>query len=98
MLAQAVHFARERMLTDANGHKVRLDEDTLRERLRFPLMTVHGRQNRVFDWQGSMDGHKPLKESAQEAAQQAGTGPGTPAAGSVNYGERTATQLLILEG
>ena len=82
------------MLTDANGHNNRLDEDTLRERLRFPLMFVP----RPTELRVRLARQHGRADAAQEAAQRAGTGPGTLAAGSVHYGEWTATQLLILEG
>jgi choline dehydrogenase-like flavoprotein len=54
MLAQAIHFARQEMLTDARGRNAFLSGERLRERFDFPLLMLHGQRNRVFDWRGSL--------------------------------------------
>ncbi|WP_167772473.1 alpha/beta fold hydrolase [Ramlibacter henchirensis] len=44
-VSQAVHFARLRAITTRKGFNDFVRPDRLREKLRFPIMHVHGRQN-----------------------------------------------------
>ena len=53
MLAQALHFARQNMLTDSEGQNSFLTADALAERFGFPVLMVHGMRSGVFDWRGS---------------------------------------------
>ncbi|SFN41773.1 alpha/beta fold hydrolase [Variovorax sp. OV329] len=54
-LAQVSHYAREQLLTDAEGMNRVVTHANLSERFAFPVMLVHGRRNAVFDWRGAWD-------------------------------------------
>ena len=54
-LAQTIHYARERMLTDPNGSNQVLSLGQLATGFNFPLLMLHGRRNAIFDWLGSYD-------------------------------------------
>jgi choline dehydrogenase-like flavoprotein len=92
MLAQCIHFARLNELTDADGRNLWLDEANLRACLPFPLLLIHGRRNRVFDWHGAVQSLKLLKPGRLEAWEDPIT-----AAGVTRYGAGTATELRIYE-
>lgn len=93
MLAQAIHFARERQLTDNEGLNRWLDPETLRERLPFPVLLIHGRHNRVFEWSGAKETFDVLRKVRGDATEVGGG----PRADLKHFGEGTATQLLLLE-
>lgn len=54
-LAQVSHYAREQLLTDAQGMNRVVTQKHIAERFAFPVMLLHGRQNAVFDWRGAWD-------------------------------------------
>ncbi|MBJ2156647.1 alpha/beta fold hydrolase [Variovorax sp. IB41] len=54
-LAQVSHFAREQLLTDAEGMNTVVTQESLARQFAFPVLLVHGRQNAVFDWKGAWD-------------------------------------------
>jgi cholesterol oxidase len=91
MLTQAIHFARRNMLTDASGRNAVLHQANFKERFDFPVLILHGRRNRVFDWRGSHDSWKLLNDLRKEAT----TMPDVRA-DSTHYGQGTRTQLAVL--
>lgn len=93
MLAQAIHFARERQLTDSDGRNRWLDPETLRNRLPFPVLLIHGRHNRVFEWRGAWETFIKLREVRGDAEPYETTSN----ADAQHFGQGTATQLLLLE-
>lgn len=68
MLAQVIHFARHGMLMDARGRNRWLSKENLGERFDFPVLLLHGRKNRVFDWQGSLRALRLLRRLRGETA------------------------------
>lgn len=96
MLAQGIHFARQHLLTDVRGRNRLLDSDRLRYCFDFPLLILHGRRNRVFDWRGSRDSLRVLAEARGLAAPAASTPLATPAIGE-HFGAGTSVQLAVLE-
>jgi cholesterol oxidase len=96
MLAQAIHFARERVLTDAQGRNLWLDDDNLRACLPFPLLIVHGRRNRVFEWEGSATTWKTLTQlrGGNASAPAQSLEQRTP---GQHFGAATPTQLLVFD-
>ncbi len=105
MLSQAIHFAREKRLTDADGRNVWLDEAMLRDRLPFPVLLLHGRHNRVFDWRGAEQTWQTLRRvRAEPAAREQAMAldfeqptPADPNGQYRHYGRGTDTQLIMLE-
>jgi choline dehydrogenase-like flavoprotein len=93
MLAQAIHFARRNMLTDSSGRNAVLHRTNFEQRFAFPLLMIHGRRNRVFDWRGSLDSLKLL----MKLRGQSGVPSPQPHAHGVSYGAGTATQLAVLD-
>lgn len=61
-LAQVGHYVSRQVLTDATGQNQTIAFETLGERFGFPLLILHGRHNRVFDWRGSFRAHDLLKQ------------------------------------
>ncbi len=96
MLEQAVQFARLKRLTGDEGLDLGLSEAHLRACLSFPVLMLHGRRNRVFDWRGSVDSFELLAR----ALGQLGQDPAQPQWGRTltRYGDVGApVQLLIAE-
>ena len=52
--AQTIHYVNQGRLTDRSGNGRVLTHERLRERMGFPILLLHGRRNRVFDWRGSL--------------------------------------------
>lgn len=100
MLAQAIHFARQNMLTDARGRNTVLHQKNFARRFAFPVLMVHGRRNRVFDWRGSRQSLELLKRLRGEAAAAPQDLPAAAAGAplGVLYGADTPTQLAVFEG
>jgi choline dehydrogenase-like flavoprotein/pimeloyl-ACP methyl ester carboxylesterase len=95
MLAQAIHFARHNMLTDARGRNSLFEHEHFNRRFRFPILIVHGRRNRVFDWRGSLDSLELLKKLRKETDAKA---PPQTHDQITHYGQGTPTQLAVIEG
>lgn len=93
MLAQAIHYARRNMLTDAAGRNAVLHQANFKERFDFPLLMIHGRRNRVFDWRGSRDSLQLLMRLRDQGELPA---PARIAHGQT-YGAGTATQLAVFD-
>lgn len=97
MLAQAIHFARQEMLTDARGRNAFLSRDRIVQRFGFPVLMVHGQRNRVFDWRGSLRSLKLLRQAR-------GLGDDVPEPALELQGRRRhyaagkRAQLVVLEG
>ncbi len=56
LLAEALNFLQHDMLTESDGRNAVLRADRLQAQFNFPVLFVHGRRNRVFDWQGALAG------------------------------------------
>jgi hypothetical protein len=54
LLAEALNFVRHDMVTEHDGRNDTLSAERLATQLAFPVLFVHGRRNRVFDWRGSL--------------------------------------------
>ena len=91
-LAQTIHYARERLLTDANGTNRVVAAETLATRFDFPLLMLHGRMNALFDWRGSYDTVRLLTRVFD-----GDEWPEEPLAGSV-FGAGAPRRLRIVEG
>jgi choline dehydrogenase-like flavoprotein len=94
MLAQAIHYARRNMLTNARGQNAVLHEANFTDRFGFPVLIIHGRRNRVFDWRGSRDTWIMLKKLRGETIDKPArlhNGKGD------HYGANTATQLAVFD-
>lgn len=61
MLAQALHFLSEGILTDPSGHNVSLHRQNFELRFGFPVLMLHGERNAVFDWRGSLESWKLIR-------------------------------------
>ena len=48
-VSQVMHFARYRMITDRSGFNRFVNPDRLQQRLRFPMLSLHARQNGLAD-------------------------------------------------
>lgn len=59
-LAQVIHLARQDAITDASGDNTLVSPARLQERFAFPVLLLHGRRNRVFDWQGGLEAWRRL--------------------------------------
>ena len=93
MLAQAIHFARLRMITDGDGNNPWLNADNLRRCLPFPLLILHGRRNKVFDWQGSWRSLRQLSKLVYDLD----LGPPEQRDGWQHYGRGGRAQLMVFE-
>ncbi|MDE2276965.1 MAG: GMC family oxidoreductase N-terminal domain-containing protein, partial [Burkholderiales bacterium] len=99
MLAQGIHFARRNMLTDVRGRNAAMRWQNFACRFAFPVLLVHGRRNRLFDWRGSrrslallcrLRGQDPTMLARQgiwAQGQQVGS----------HWGAGTATQLALFD-
>ncbi len=92
-LAQTIYFARRRLVTDASGRNRSLHRNKIKENFAFPVLLLHGRHNRVFDWRGSKDSYDLLKAlfdnpNVPEKPLQVG--------GDLHYGAGKARQLRLL--
>ena len=94
MLAQAIHFARQQQLTDTQGVNTLVSQASLSAGFDFPVLMIHGRLNRVFDWQGSLDSLCQLQQVRGEAPNM----PPIVRGCRVHYGADSATQLALFEG
>jgi hypothetical protein len=77
-LAQTIHYARERLLTDASGLNQVVAFERIAANFGFPVLMLHGRLNAVFDWRGSEDTVKLLSaifDGAPRGGPAANTGP-----------------------
>jgi choline dehydrogenase-like flavoprotein len=98
MLSQAIHFARHEMLTNARGHNNAIRLASLVERFDFPLLMLHGRRNRVFDWRGSRRSWRLLRRVRGEG-EPAPVVCDSPSPRTVyGAGERTQLQVLARYG
>lgn len=61
MLSQALHMLRLEMVSASCGRNHTLDVARVASQFGFPLLIVHGRRNRVFDWRGSLRGWRLLR-------------------------------------
>ncbi|MCC7100942.1 MAG: alpha/beta fold hydrolase [Rubrivivax sp.] len=95
MLTQGIHFARQNLLTNARGRNRLLDRDRLRRCFDFPLLIVHGKRNRVFDWRGSLDSLRLLSDVRGEVWHQFGA-PLQPVAGT-HFGAGNSVQMALLD-
>jgi cholesterol oxidase len=93
MLAQAIHFARHEMLVSARGFNAAMDLGVLNERFSFPLLILHGQNNRVFDWRGSLRSWRLLRRTRGQTWETPTTVAG-PSPRHV-YGADQATQLHV---
>jgi choline dehydrogenase-like flavoprotein len=94
MLAQAIHFARLDMLTSARGRNTSLRQDNFRSRFDFPVLMLHGRNNRVFDWRGSLRSLRLLERLRRQPRQE---GRQDAADGLWRWGAGTSTQLVVFD-
>lgn len=94
MLAQAIHFARRNMLTNASGRNAVLHQANFKRRFDFPLLMIHGRRNRVFDWRGSLDSLRLL----MRLRGQGDVPDPEPFEFGETYGAGTASQLSVYAG
>ena len=62
-VSQAVHFARFRMITNSRGFNDYVTPERLREKFRFPILHVHGRENGLISEQTPKHFGKVLKDS-----------------------------------
>lgn len=62
MLSEGLNLARDEMVTEADGRNEVLSAARLQARFNFPVLFVHGRRNRVFDWQGGLRSLRLLAE------------------------------------
>ncbi len=98
MLAQAIHFARFEMLMDARGVNSMLSEQGVRERFPFPLLIVHGRLNRVFEWEGSWRSLVTLQRlRGEEQTDKPLARPMRVGDHYFHYGAGSATQLAVFD-
>ncbi|VWX61332.1 putative Choline dehydrogenase [Burkholderiales bacterium 8X] len=99
-LAQTIHFARHRMLTDASGRNAALVRQFFEQGFDFPLLMVHGRRNRVFDWRGSLESLRLLAKLRQHGSAEA-TPPPPPTqvdeGDAIRWSVDGATQLLVVK-
>lgn len=93
-LAQVGHYVSQQVLTDATGQNQSVALETIATRFGFPLLIVHGRHNKVFDWRGSYRAlvllkkafdKQPLPEQAPEIGES-----------DLHVGGGTQRQLLVL--
>lgn len=91
-LAQTIHYARWGLLADDGGRNRLVSRQNIRERMAFPLLLLHGRRNRVFDWRGSLDAHQLFKQTFADG----GGSDGLTQCGDLHLGQGTARQLLVL--
>ena len=90
-LAQTIHYAKERLLTDPNGTNRVVASESLAHRFDFPLLMLHGRINALFDWRGSYDTVRLLTRVFD-----GDEWPEEPPAGSV-FGAGAPRRLRIVE-
>ncbi|WP_425259985.1 alpha/beta fold hydrolase [Rubrivivax sp. RP6-9] len=93
MLGQAIHFARHEMLVSARGFNAVMDRDALQKRFGFPLLMLHGQNNRVFDWRGSLRSWRLLRHMRGELWEAPSVLP-TPSPRHV-YGANQRLQLHV---
>jgi choline dehydrogenase-like flavoprotein/pimeloyl-ACP methyl ester carboxylesterase len=96
MLSQAIHFARRNMLTNARGGNAVMHAANFKERFSFPLLIIHGRRNRVFNWRGSHDSWRMLKKLRDKEKEIKPPEPLKDGQG-VMYGADTPTQLAVFD-
>lgn len=94
MLTQAIHFARQEMLTDARGRNATLSRENVLSRFDFPLLIVHGRRNRVFDWRGSLASWQTLRSLLRPDASSSWS---DEAHRCLRFGTGTPLQLAVFE-
>jgi cholesterol oxidase len=56
MLAEALNFLQHDMVTEHDGRNGVLRASRVQRQFGFPVLFVHGRRNRVFDWRGALRG------------------------------------------
>ncbi|MBT2301535.1 GMC family oxidoreductase N-terminal domain-containing protein [Variovorax paradoxus] len=95
-LAQVSHYAREQLLTDAQGMNRVVTHKHLAERFAFPVMLLHGRQNAVFDWRGSWDSYALLRAVFGNKKKQWREAPPNDR-GDMVFGEGTRRRLVVLD-
>lgn len=91
-LAQVQHLARQGVLTNAEGVNTDVADSTLRQRFGFPVLLLHGRRNRVFDWRGGRASYRLLKRVFNEAA-----GSNSAVNGDLHWGADSPRQLYVLQ-
>jgi len=94
-LAQTVDYARHRLLTNAHTGTGRLRGDRIEQGFAFPVMLLHGRHNRVFDWRGSKQGYDLLKKIFNDPASPANEAP-EERDENIHLGAGTRHQLYLL--
>lgn len=107
-LAQTIHFARHSLLTDAVGANRFVAQRNLAERFAFPVLLLHGRDNAMFDWQGSYDSLRLLKLACGDDDVPAETAPAVlpfdadntwpPRARAGVLGGDTPRRLIVIDG
>ncbi|RZL89184.1 MAG: hypothetical protein EOP82_20675, partial [Variovorax sp.] len=95
-LAQVSHYAREQLLTDAQGMNRVVTHEHLAERFAFPVMLLHGRQNAVFDWRGGWDSYVLLRGVFGNKKKQWREAPPSDR-GDMVFGEGTRHRLVVLD-
>lgn len=92
-LAQTIYFARRRLVTDASGRNRSLHRNKIKENFAFPVLLLHGRHNRVFDWRGSKQSYDLLKSIFPDSQAQ-----DTPIEvdQDLHFGAKTRHQLRLL--
>lgn len=95
LLAQTIQFARHEMLTDADGRNRRLTAGRLKRGFAFPVLFLHGRENRVFEVNGALRSLSLLRQSRGLGT----TLPPPQGVGKVTwYGQGQTAQVAVLEG
>lgn len=94
-LAQVGHYVSRQVLTDAAGQNQHIAFETIAERFGFPLLIVHGRHNRIFDWRGSYRAFA-LLQRVFEDDEAPPTPPRIDGDDDLQLGAGTARRLLLL--
>jgi choline dehydrogenase-like flavoprotein len=90
-LAQTIHYARWGLLADETGRNRVVSHRKVAEGMAFPLLLVHGRENRVFDWRGSRQALRLFRSVF-------GGDPGVDGTsdGHLHLGQGSPRQLIVL--
>ena len=90
-LAQVSHYAREQLVADASGLNQVVSQKNIGAHFGFPVLLLHGRQNAVFDWRGSLDTYRLLQRIFDPHTPEPPIGDG-----DVLLGKDTPRRLVVL--
>jgi choline dehydrogenase-like flavoprotein len=95
-LAQTIHYAQRGLLADREGRNRLVSHEAVAEAFCFPVLLLHGRENRVFDWRGSLQSWELLR--SVRGAALGGSHRRDRAGGALHLGADSPVQLWVRGG